>query len=201
MNNQQILETAIQKAIDVYDIQTNGYIERKDNGRPILGSVNRTGYRYISVYLSEFKKSKKINVHKLVALKYIPNPDNLPQINHIDGNRLNNQIDNLEWCTAQYNVSDGFKRGRIVWNKGNVSKERILYYAKRYPRQLLWFLTTDNFAVAKALWEDVDFDPTDTDLWEGDGYTSASFLGEAWQFHIQNMVIADDPIEYLGENL
>lgn len=54
---------------------------------------------------------------------------------------------------------------------------------------------------AKALWKDVDFDTTDTDLWEGDGYTSASFLGEAWQFHIQNMVIADDPIEYLGENL
>ena len=54
---------------------------------------------------------------------------------------------------------------------------------------------------AKALWKDVDFDPTDTDLWEGDGYTSALFLGEAWQFHIQNMVIADDPIEYLGENL
>ena len=54
---------------------------------------------------------------------------------------------------------------------------------------------------AKALWKDIDFDPTDTDLWEGDGYTSASFLGEAWQFHIQNMVIADDPIEYLGENL
>lgn len=58
-----------------------------------------------------------------------------------------------------------------------------------------------NHDFAKALWEDVDFDPTDTDLWEGDGYTSASFLGEAWQFHIQNMVIADDPIEYLGENL
>lgn len=54
---------------------------------------------------------------------------------------------------------------------------------------------------AKALWKDVDFDTTDTDLWEGDGYTSALFLGEAWQFHIQNMVIADDPIKYLGENL
>ena len=54
---------------------------------------------------------------------------------------------------------------------------------------------------AKALWKDVDFDPTDTDLWEGDGYTSALFLGEAWQFHIQNMVIADDAIKYLGDNL
>ena len=54
---------------------------------------------------------------------------------------------------------------------------------------------------AKALWKDIDFDTTDTDLWEGDGYTSALFLGEAWQFHIQNMVIADDAIKYLGDNL
>ncbi len=81
---------------------------------------------------------------------------------------------------------------RIMCTTGGVDN-RVQYY----PPTVAIF----NHDFAKALWKDVDFDPTDTDLWEGDGYTSALFHGEAWQFHIQNMVIADDPIEYLGENL
>jgi hypothetical protein len=43
-------------------------------------------------------------VHRLIAIAFIPNPDNLPEINHIDGDPLNNNISNLEWCTHQYNM-------------------------------------------------------------------------------------------------
>lgn len=48
-------------------------------------------------------KYKTFKVHRLIALTYIPNANNLPSINHKDENKLNNHIDNLEWCTIKYN--------------------------------------------------------------------------------------------------
>ncbi len=50
-------------------------------------------------------------VHRLIALAFIPNPDNLPEINHIDGNPLNNSLENLEWCTHQYNMQHAWDTG------------------------------------------------------------------------------------------
>lgn len=55
------------------------------------------------------KKSKRI--HRLVAQAFIPNPNNYPQVNHIDGNKLNNKADNLEWCTNEYNMKESWRLG------------------------------------------------------------------------------------------
>lgn len=195
-SNKEILEKAIQKAILSYDVDYDGIITSRKSGRILKGSVNHKGYRYISVYLPEYKTQKKVTVHRLSALQNIPNPGNLPQVNHIDGNRLNNQIRNLEWCTASYNVSDGFKRGRITWNKGNISRERVLYYANRYPRQLFWLLTKDDFYVAKALWGEQR-----GRLVVGGILTRQAVENIGWISHLQQMVIAEDPIKYLGETL
>lgn len=56
-------------------------------------------------------KNKAYRVHRLVAEKYIPNPDNLPFVNHKDGNKVNNCVDNLEWCTQRQNVHHALRTG------------------------------------------------------------------------------------------
>lgn len=73
------------------------------------GQVDRGGYHRVQMIL----KGKRywFSVHRLVAEKYLPNPDNLPQVNHKDGNKLNNHVDNLEWCTASENIKHSIKMG------------------------------------------------------------------------------------------
>lgn len=68
------------------------------------------GYLYAMVQLSNGKK-KNCRVHRLVAKAFIPNPDNLPEINHKDGNKLNNNVSNLEWSTRSHNVKHSFDTG------------------------------------------------------------------------------------------
>jgi hypothetical protein len=67
--------------------------------------------RYFAVMFWHNNKACCRKVHRLVAEAFIPNPDNLPQINHKDGNRANNQVSNLEWCTAKENAIHSWRTG------------------------------------------------------------------------------------------
>lgn len=78
---------------------------------PIKQRIGRSGY--MTAILSVLDKKKYVYVHRMVALAFIPNPNNLPQVNHIDGNKLNNRVDNLEWCTLEYNVIHAHKNHLI----------------------------------------------------------------------------------------
>lgn len=64
--------------------------------------INTSGYPVVGLYKNNIRTM--YTVHRLVAKAFIPNPDNLPQINHKDEDKTNNNVDNLEWCTAEYNV-------------------------------------------------------------------------------------------------
>jgi hypothetical protein len=70
---------------------------------------------YVDAFLYKNGKVKHFRMHRLVAKAFIPNPNNLPQINHIDENVNNNRVDNLEWCTVGYNINYG-KRNEKVSN-------------------------------------------------------------------------------------
>ena len=66
---------------------------------------------YLQVTLSKNNIKTKHQIHRLVAKAFIPNPDNKPEVNHIDCNKLNNTIDNLEWCTSKENKDHALKNG------------------------------------------------------------------------------------------
>lgn len=72
-----------------------------------------TRYGYYRIGLTKNSKQIYYSVHRLVAEAFIPNPDNLPQINHKDENKTNNEVTNLEWCTAKYNGNYGARNKRV----------------------------------------------------------------------------------------
>ena len=78
----------------------------------ILSNVPDTeGYLLVSLYKSG--KKKPFRIHKLVAIHFIPNPNNLPEINHKDEDKTNNGVSNLEWCSIEYNLNYGTRNKRI----------------------------------------------------------------------------------------
>lgn len=87
-----------------YLIDENGNVFREKTMRKIKPSYSN-GYVYVQLW--NHGKMKRCRVHRLVAKTYLPNPNGLPCINHKDENKANNNIDNLEWCTYQYNNNYG----------------------------------------------------------------------------------------------
>lgn len=80
--------------------------------KEVRGYICKEGYKIVYLQVSANNKITK-KVHRLVAEAFIPNPDNLPQINHIDENRLNNSVQNLEWCDAKQNANHGTRNDRL----------------------------------------------------------------------------------------
>lgn len=87
----------------------------KKEGVIIKGFLDKDGYR--RHFMRYKNKSKNKQAHRLVAETFIPNPENKEQVNHKDGNKLNNKVDNLEWCSCQENITHACKTG-LRKNKG-----------------------------------------------------------------------------------
>lgn len=118
-------KTEVWKSLDFmgypdYEVSTLGRVKslnyRKTGKKKILKQDKIRG-GYLRVTLCNNKKYKHFRVHKLVALAYISNPYNLPQINHKDENKENNKVENLEFCSARYNVNYGTRNERLSKTK------------------------------------------------------------------------------------
>lgn len=86
-------------------VTSNGTVYGKRGGT-LKQHLSTSGYMHVPYHKREgvTYKSTTVTVHRLVALAFVPNPDNKPSINHIDGNRQNNRASNLEWVTARENI-------------------------------------------------------------------------------------------------
>lgn len=92
-----------------YSVNENGVVRNVVTGRIKHPTDNHSGGGYLYVDLYECGKRSREYIHRLVAKAFIPNPENKPYINHIDGNSHNNSIENLEWCTPLENVEHASK--------------------------------------------------------------------------------------------
>jgi hypothetical protein len=119
-----------------YIITEQGEIINKRNGRKVKPQPNGKGYLRVSI------SGKLQFVHRLVAEKHIPNPENKPQVNHKDGNKLNNSVDNLEWATNQENRDHAVKNrlhlcggdcawAKLDWEKVDFIRSHNEYTAKQ----------------------------------------------------------------------
>ena len=92
------------------------------SGKPKLLKPSKTKNGYLLVTLYKNRKRKSYKVHQLVAEHFIPNTDNLPEINHIDEDKTNNRVDNLEWKSHKGNCNYGTRNERI--SKANTNGKR-----------------------------------------------------------------------------
>ena len=127
----------------MYQISNEGRVKslerQKEDGRfcrerLLKQTISDRGY--CRVGLQKGKKLKVVYVHRLVAEAFIPNPDNLPQVNHKDESKLNNSAQNLEWCTAKDNNNYGTKTKRARETKNlnilkSVTTEELIEELKR----------------------------------------------------------------------
>ncbi len=89
----------------LYSVDKQGRIYSHRSNRYIASGKPNNWWEYVVVGLYKEGKAKLFPVHRLVAMAFIPNPNNLPIVNHKDGNKQNNCVENLEWCTQKENVA------------------------------------------------------------------------------------------------
>lgn len=99
----------------------------KVKSRFIKTYVNQRGY--LSVVLKRYDKSTHYNIHRLLALHFISNPNNLPIVRHLNDNPLDNRLENLAWGTVKDNLDDAIKNKKLIFKKGKDNPK----FGKRYP--------------------------------------------------------------------
>lgn len=130
----------------IWNVQNNSYSIRK--GKLLIPSKTNSKHYWRVSIPSEIgnKASRKYySIHRLVAVAFIPNPNNLPQINHIDGNKDNNHVENLEWCDNSFN-----QKHAVATGLKDISKCSAHCNLRK--------LTEEQVCFIKSMWNTVDKD-------------------------------------------
>lgn len=109
-----------------YAVSSHGEVMNKKTGKLLRPNTDQKGY--LEVWLSSNGKRKKFSVHRLVALSFLTNEKGKPQVNHIDGNKSNNDVSNLEFVTNSENILHSFRK---LGRKHTGGRKRIIHNATK----------------------------------------------------------------------
>lgn len=120
------------------EISNLGRVRNPKTGTIRKQNILKTGYYFVSFSMGSRDKKKTFRVHKGLAEVFIPNPENKPEVNHIDGDKLNNDLCNLEWVTSQENTQHAFRIGLVDpanWDRNvgaKLTDEQVRYIRANY---------------------------------------------------------------------
>lgn len=122
----------------LYEISSIGEVKSIFYGKkPRMLKKSKTSTGYYKVELYKNKKRRSLKVHRLVAIAFILNTNDKPNINHIDGNPLNNNATNLEWCTQRENIIHAYSIGlRKTFNISKKELEKLYIYQRKSMREI-----------------------------------------------------------------
>jgi len=98
-----------------YIVSSVGYVIKKSTGKRMATTLTEDGY--VIVRITQNNKIKRLRLHRLVALHFVPNPENKPEVNHKDGNKLNCRATNCEWNTRQENAKHAQETGLYTFRR------------------------------------------------------------------------------------
>lgn len=103
-------------------------------GRPLKPCDNGNGYKYVCYVDEHSKKTKHVYIHRIIAETFLSNPNMYEEVNHIDGNKANNSVSNLEWCSRAMNMNHAYQSGlKIPTDK---QREISRAYGETHTEQL-----------------------------------------------------------------
>lgn len=125
----------------LYQVSNLGRVKALGNGicnsKEKILKATKHSCGYLRICLHKYGKAKYYFTHRLVALAFLPNPYNLPQVNHKDEDKTNNRVDNLDWCSEEYNMNYGTRNKRsseTLTNHPKFSKQVLcVETGKKYP--------------------------------------------------------------------
>lgn len=115
----------------LYQVSNLGKVKNVKTQKILKNYTSKQDRGYLKVSLYSNSKAKNFKIHRLVAKAFIPNQYNYPQVNHIDGNKQNNCVKNLEWCNNSHNMKEAYKLGLVkpthsgCFKKGEHKKQEI----------------------------------------------------------------------------
>lgn len=138
---------------NIYQVSSLGRVKSLERvsylGKIIKEKILKNSFnhrKYLVVHLSKDGKSKVVTVHRLVAEAFIPNPENKLEVNHIDEDKTNNCLNNLEWVTSKENSNWGSRLSRI--SKSKSKKIKVIYRDNTYEYWESQTIFSKNFGVS-----------------------------------------------------
>lgn len=132
---------------DVFSIPRNG-----TRGGLLKPIINKDGYMKVILYKNNKPYTRL--VHRLVANAFIENPMNKPEVNHLNNNRQDNRVDNLEWCTNRENIDYSHKQNRQNWNRKKIlvtDRKNNIRYVFQSQREAARKLEMKQYVINKCL--------------------------------------------------